>query len=232
MAASAADLDERRLDEVAGPLEQRCRRPAPRPPGRGPGRAPASCRRRRPASISGPIRVPSAERVADGDLPRRPRPAAWRARRRSPRWRISRRSDGAALAGGAHGGEQDRPGDQVEVGVVHHDDGVVAAELEQRAAEALGHHLARPSRRPRSSRSPRSAGGGGRRPCVSPTHGAGADHQVEDAVEPGAGHHARRRCWSRRWRSAASGCDGFQIIGVAAHGGDARRSRPTPRRGS
>ena len=50
---------------------------------------------------------------------------------------------GAALAGGADGAEQDGAQHQVGVGVVHHDDAVVAAEFEDRAAQPA----ARPPRR-------------------------------------------------------------------------------------
>ena len=46
---------------------------------------------------------------------------------------------GAALAGGADGREGDGAHGQVEIGRGRHDHGVVAAELQQRAAEALGH---------------------------------------------------------------------------------------------
>ena len=45
---------------------------------------------------------------------------------------------GAALTGGAHRAEEDRAQGEVEVGVGLDDDGVVAAEFEDAAAEALG----------------------------------------------------------------------------------------------
>ncbi len=44
---------------------------------------------------------------------------------------------GAALAGRADGGKEGRPNCQIEVGIIHHDDRVVAAEFEDRAAESL-----------------------------------------------------------------------------------------------
>jgi hypothetical protein len=45
---------------------------------------------------------------------------------------------GAALAGGAGGGEQDAAGGEIEIGGRRHDHAVVAAEFEDGAAEALG----------------------------------------------------------------------------------------------
>lgn len=48
---------------------------------------------------------------------------------------------GAALARGADGAEEDRRDGYFEVGVFGHDDGVVTAQLEDRAAETAGHHL-------------------------------------------------------------------------------------------
>ena len=48
----------------------------------------------------------------------------------------------AALAGGADGGEEHGAQREIEVGVVGDDDAVVAAELEERAAEPLGDDLA------------------------------------------------------------------------------------------
>jgi len=47
----------------------------------------------------------------------------------------------AALPGRPHGTEDDGGHDEVEVRLVGHDDRVVAAQLEDRAAEALAHHL-------------------------------------------------------------------------------------------
>ena len=42
---------------------------------------------------------------------------------------------GAALSGGAHRAEQNRAQRQIEVGVIHHDDAVVAAQLQNGAAQ-------------------------------------------------------------------------------------------------
>ena len=45
---------------------------------------------------------------------------------------------GASLAGGADRREQGAPDREIDVGVIHHDHGVVATELEDRPAHALG----------------------------------------------------------------------------------------------
>src|SRR5262249_53656065 len=50
-------------------------------------------------------------------------------------------SSGASLARGADGAEEDGAEDEVGIGVVHHDDAVVAAEFEDGAAEPAGDRL-------------------------------------------------------------------------------------------
>ena len=55
---------------------------------------------------------------------------------------------GAALAGGAHRREDDRRHRQIEIGVRRHDDGVVAAEFEDGAAEPAGDGGGDPPSRP------------------------------------------------------------------------------------
>ena len=119
----------------------------------------------------------------------------------------------AALPGGADRGEEDAADDEVEVGARRHDRGVVAAELEQRAAEAGGDargellaHLRRAGRR--DERDAR---------IVGELHGAvgAADHELGEPVR------ARRRTArpparsSDMQASAVSGVrsDGFQITG-------------------
>ena len=49
---------------------------------------------------------------------------------------------GAALAGGADGAEEDGAQRELQVGRRRHDDRIIAAQLEERAAEAPGHDLA------------------------------------------------------------------------------------------
>lgn len=51
-------------------------------------------------------------------------------------------SSGAALAGSADSSKEDRAQSQVEISIVHNNNGVVASELEERLAEALGNSLA------------------------------------------------------------------------------------------
>ena len=102
----------------------------------------------------------------------------------------------AALAGGADGGEENAADDEVEVGARRDDRGVVAAELEQRAAEPGGDarcellaHLRRAGRR--DERDAR---------IVGELHGAvgAADHELGEPVR------ARRR--SARPRARAATC--------------------------
>ena len=89
-------------------------------------------------SISGPIRVPGLQRIANGDLlvggdesrGEFIQPALVD---QQPAGR------GAALTGSADGAEEYRGYRQVEVRVLVDDDGVVAAEFQQAAAEAPGH---------------------------------------------------------------------------------------------
>ena len=104
---------------------------------------------------------------------------------------------------GAHG--------EVEVGVVEHDDRVVAAQLEQRAAEAR-------APRPRATRRPMRqqpvAEISGRRRSASialADVAAAADDEVEHAGAVVLAASPRRRSSAPRSRTAASCCDGFQI---------------------
>ena len=58
-----------------------------------------------------------------------------------PRVQEETADGGAALAGGADGAEEDGAEREIEVRIVHDDDAVVAAEFEERAAQALGRRL-------------------------------------------------------------------------------------------
>ena len=146
-------LHDRRLDVEAGPVDPLAAAEDLAPLRADRRRGPSSSCRRRPPSTSGPIRVVGSsgspilivlyastrrfvseiagDRLVHEDPPRR----------------------GAALPRRADGAEEDRAQREVQVGVVHHDDRVVAAELEEGAAEALGDDLADPACPSGSSRS-------------------------------------------------------------------------------
>ena len=91
------------------------------------------------------------ERIADAHLPVRGDQASLelfgaRAMHEHPA------SRGAALSRGAHGAEYDGRDREIEVGALVHDDGVVAAELQEALAEPFGHASRRPGVRHGSSR--------------------------------------------------------------------------------
>ena len=111
---------------------------------------------------------------------------------------------GASLPGGAHCGEEDRPDGQFEVGVVHHDDGVVAAEFEDRTAEA-GWPPPPPPSCP-TPVEPVAEIRGRRRSLImrSPTTDPLPTTRLNTPSNPDAGHDALRRSWSRQRRSAES----------------------------
>ena len=126
---------------------------------------------------------------------------------------MSRRRRRAALAGRADGGEEHAADDEVEVGARRDDRGVVAAELEQRAAEAgrdarrqLLAHLRRA--RGRDERDPR---------IVGELHGAvgAADHELREARRARRRTARAARSSSDMQASAVSGVrsEGFQITG-------------------
>ncbi len=109
---------------------------------------------------------------------------------------------GAALAGGAGGGEDDAPHGQVEVGRGGHHGGVVAAELEQAAAEAGRHaggdegpHAFRAGGTDQGHPGVIEQGGG----VVGTGHGehvqvgGGADVGGRPVQEGGTGHGGQRR---------------------------------------
>ena len=120
---------------------------------------------------------------------------------------MMRRVRGAALAGGADGAEQDRaraPGRGRRRR--HDDDGVVAAELEERAAEARAPPTSA-TRRPIGARAggARSAARAGRASMRSPTAAPRPMTSAEDARRSRARSSTRvGDAAARRWRSAAS----------------------------
>ena len=131
---------------------------------------------------------------------------------------------GAALAGGADRAEEHGAHRHVEVGVGGDDDGVVAAELEQRPAEAPGDHLGdAPADRRRPGEGDERQAGVGEHPFADGA--AGADDQGEDAGHAVIGHHlvgdALHRQGGERRRLGR-----LPHHRVAADGGDRRVPRP------
>ena len=131
---------------------------------------------------------------------------------------------GAALAGGADRAEQDRARREIEVGVLGDDDRVVAAELEDRPAEAFGHR-----RRNVLADLRRARERDERQPAIAEhalADGApGTDRQREDAAHAVVGHdavgdvlHGDRAERRRRGR--------LPHHGVAADRGNRRVPRP------
>ena len=151
------------------------------------------------------------ERVADRDAARRPWPAARPARRATDAWTISRRSAGAALAGGADGGEDDGAHGEVEVGRRRDDHRrccrpARAGERPKRA----GHDAGRRRGPCGSSRWPRRAATSGWSTSASPTLGAAQD-------APGRGRPGRR-----------TSADGLLEQRLAGQGGERRLLRRLP----
>ena len=79
------------------------------------------------------------------------------------------------------GAEQDGAQHEIGIGIVDHDDAVVAAELEHRAAQALGDDLRRRARPIRTSRSRETSGMRAVGDQALADLVVGADDQVEDA---------------------------------------------------
>ena len=145
---------------------------------------------------------------------------------RCPRCKNNRRMRSAALPRRSHRAEKHRPHHQIEIGIVHHDHAVVAAQLQQRASQA--------SRRPTSADvrpirvEPVALISGMRR---SSNH-ALADHVVapmtrlQNAVPSMPREHAHRRCAAPRCAVSGVLSDGFQITRIAADHRDQRVPAP------
>jgi hypothetical protein len=107
------------------------------------------------------------------------------------------------LAGGSHGREGGSPCGEIEIGVVHDQDGVVASQLQQRTPHAF-----EDGRADDPTHIAAAGSGNERHPLV--VHQAVTDlvvctdDQIEDTLEAGASHHLvadlsdRRR---RQWRA-------------------------------
>ena len=141
-----------------------------------------------PRSISGPISVPRLERVSDPDLrvglaqglDDRGRDALLQDQ--APRGR-------AALARGPHRAEQDRADREVDVRVVHDDDRVVPAELEERPSQPLADDDRDPAAHPaRAGRGDQREAAVGEHPL--PDVRAAADDEIEHPREAVSLHHA------------------------------------------
>ena len=131
----------------------------------------------------------------------------------------------AALAGGADGGEENAAHDQVEIGARRDDGGVVAAELEQRAAEP-----GRDARRELLAHLRRAGGGDERDPrIVGELDGAvgATDDELGEPVRHAA--EALRRALEQRHareRGEGRSLGGLPDHGVAADEGE--RGVPAP----
>ena len=132
---------------------------------------------------------------------------------------------GAALTGGAHRAEEDGAQRQVEVGVGLDDDGVVAAELEDAAAEASWRRLRRRAGPCCVEPVKETSGTRGSLIIRSPTTEPGPMDEVEDALQAVPLHHGvadvlhgdgGQRCRRRR----------LPDRGVAADGGQGRVPGP------